>query len=66
MSSGGISVVSGTLPAAATAVSGEAAVVSLVEALSPHPVKSSALELRAKSVIFFIGLYVFIQKFIFS
>jgi len=66
MSSGGISVVSGMLPAVATVESDEAAVLSLVEALSPHPVKMSALELRTKSVICFIVLIVLIQNFNFS
>ena len=65
MSSGGISVVSGMLPAVLTAESGEASVPSLVEALSPHPAKINVIELRAKSAICFIVLCVFIQKFCF-
>ena len=59
ISSGGISVVSGMLPAVVTAESGGAVILSLVEPLSPHPIKNSALETRIKSVIFFIVLCVF-------
>ena len=66
MSSGGISVVSGMLPAVFTAEFGKAAVLSLVEALSPHPAKITVIELRVKSAICFIMLYVIIQKFFLS